>query len=84
MTIARVELKPYSNKVLNVIKAKYDLNDKSEALNKFIELYGDSEVEQEATDEYVKKILQIEEKHFKKYGFRTTTIEKMRKEIEVD
>lgn len=51
MTDARVSLVPYSNKVLNVVKAKYDLPDKSAALNKFIEIYGRMEVEKEPDDE---------------------------------
>ena len=33
---ARVELGDYANKVLGIIKIKYGLKDKSEALNKFI------------------------------------------------
>ena len=41
MVLARVVLSKYSDKVLNVVKAKFDLKDKSEALNKFVELYGD-------------------------------------------
>jgi hypothetical protein len=67
---ARVSLNPYANRVLAVVKAKYDLQDKSEALNKFVEMYGPNEVEPEVKDSYVKKILAIEEKHFRKYGYR--------------
>ena len=84
MVDARVELKPYSNKVVNVVKAKYELADKSEALNKFIELYGENEVEKEVSEEYIKKILEIEERHFKKYGFKNTTFEQLEKELEGD
>jgi hypothetical protein len=82
MVDARVSLNNYTNKVLAVVKAKYDLNDKSQALNKFAELYGCNEVEPEVKESYVKKILKIEEAHFRKYGYRHTTIEKLRKEIE--
>ncbi|MBS3057479.1 MAG: DUF2683 family protein, partial [Candidatus Diapherotrites archaeon] len=39
MVDARVHLSKYANRVLTVVKAKYDLNDKSQALNKFIEDY---------------------------------------------
>ena len=70
MVDARVHLNNYSNRVLGVIKAKYDLKDKSAALNKFVELYGSNEVEREVKDSYVKKILKIEEEHFKKYENR--------------
>jgi len=70
MVDARVHLSKYANRVLTVVKAKYDLNDKSQALNKFIEDYGENEVEPEVKEEYVKKILRIEKEHFKKYGYR--------------
>ena len=56
-TDARVILQPYSNKVLNVIKAKYSLPDKSAALNKFIEIYGRQEVEKEPMMSYGKRFL---------------------------
>ncbi|HIH21341.1 MAG: DUF2683 family protein [Candidatus Diapherotrites archaeon] len=68
MPVARVVLGSYANTVLNVIKAKYDLKDKSQALNKFIELYGPEEVEPKVKESFVKKILKIEENYFKKYG----------------
>jgi len=41
MVSARIKMNNHTNKVLNVIKAQFDLNDKSEALDKFAELCGD-------------------------------------------
>jgi len=82
MVDARVELNNYSNRVLAVVKAKYDLKDKSQALNRFIDMHGEEEVEKEVKDSYVKKILKIEEEHFKKHGFRHTSMKDLRKEIE--
>ncbi len=82
MVDARVRLNDYSNRVLGVIKAKYGLKDKSAALNKFVELYGENEVEREVKDSYVKELMKIEEEHLKKYGFRHTSIKSLRKEIE--
>ena len=38
MISARLNLTEYSNKVLNMIKIKFDLKDKSEALNKFMNM----------------------------------------------
>lgn len=70
MIHARITLDEYANKVLNVIKAKFDLRDKSEALNKFIDLFGDEVVEKEATEEYVKKIVAMSKRHFSKYGYK--------------
>ena len=82
MVDARVSLNKYSNRVLSVVKAKYDLNDKSQALNKFIADYGSNEIEPEVKESYIKKLLKIEDEHFKKYDYRHTNIKDLRKEIE--
>ncbi|MEK6973569.1 MAG: antitoxin [archaeon] len=73
MVFARIKLDDYSNRVLNVIKARYDLKDKSEAITKFIQIYGKEEVEPEISEEYVKKMLSTEGKHFEKYGHKPMT-----------
>lgn len=73
MIDARVSLSEYANRVLALVKAKYGLRDKSEALNKFIETYGENEIEREVKESYVKKLLKLEEEHFKKYGYRKMT-----------
>jgi hypothetical protein len=77
MISARVELNNYANRVLGVIKMKFGLKDKSEALNKFIEIYGENIIEKESNDEYVKKILTISENHFNKYGKRKMTMQEL-------
>jgi hypothetical protein len=77
MISARVELNNYANRVLGVIKMKFGLKDKSEALNKFIDIYGENIIEKEANNEYVKKILTISENHFKKYGKRKMTMQEL-------
>lgn len=84
MIDARMKLKPYTNRVLSVVKAKYDLKDKSDALNRFAEMYGPEEVELEAKDSYVKKILALVDEHHKKPGKRYSSIAELRKEIEGD
>ena len=66
MVLARLNLNDYTNKVLNVIKAKFDLKDKSEAINKLAELAGDEFVEKQASDRYMKKLLEIDREHMKK------------------
>ena len=55
------------------------LKDKSEAINFFIETYGDDVVEKEATDEYVKKMGDMVDRHFKKYGHRTMSLKELDK-----
>lgn len=79
MVYARITLSDYANQVLNVIKAKFDLHDKSEATNRFIEMFGDEFVEKEANDEYLKKIIETEKKHFQKYGRRKMTSQELDK-----
>ncbi|MFW6283440.1 MAG: antitoxin [Minisyncoccales bacterium] len=64
---ARVELNDYANRVLGIIKIKFGLKDKSEALNKFIELYGGETMEKKVSDEYVKKVVEIAKRHFDQY-----------------
>jgi hypothetical protein len=74
----------YTSRVLGVIKEKYGLNDKSQALNKFVDMFGEEFVEKEVSEDYIKKILAIEDRHFKKYGYRNTTFEQLEKELEGD
>jgi len=76
---ARIELNEYANKVINMIKVKFGLKDKSEALNKFIELYGEDVIENEASEEYSKKIIEIANNHFKKYSHRKMTLQELNK-----
>ncbi len=76
---ARVELGDYANRVLGIIKIKYGLKDKSEALNKFIELYGNDILEKEASEEYVKKVIEISNNHFKKYGYKKMSLQELNK-----
>jgi len=77
MISARVELNNYANKVLGIIKIKFGLKDKSEALNKFIELYGDDVMEQEATEEYTKRIIEATKKHFDKYQNKKMSVQEL-------
>jgi len=79
MVFARVILNEYTNKVINVIKAKFGLKDKSEALNKFVELYGEEIIEKEANDQYIKKVIEISERHLKKYGKKDMSIKELDK-----
>lgn len=80
---ARVELNQYANKVISVIKAKYGLKDKSDAINKFAELYGDEVVEKEAKDKYLKKVMETVDKHMKKYGNRKMSLKELDSLFEV-
>ena len=76
---ARIELSPLSNRILAVIKAKYGLVDKSQAINKFVELYGSEIIEKEANEEYVKKFLEITNKHLAKYRNKKMSLKELDK-----
>ena len=84
MVFARLKLDDYTNKVLNVVKAKFGFKDKSRALNKFVEIYGDEIVEKEAKDEYIKKVIDIDERHIKKYGHKKMSLKELDRLCEVD
>ena len=81
---ARIELNGYANKVLAVLKAKYGLKDKSEAINKFAELYGNELVEKEANEEYIKKMIEGVNEHLKKYKDRRMTFKELDALFEVN
>lgn len=83
MISARVELNDYTNKVLGIIKIKFGLKDKSESLNKFIELYGDDIMDQEANEEYTKKVIEITKKHFEKYQNKKMSVAELDNLFEV-
>lgn len=84
MVEARMKLNKYTNKVLNVVKAKYELKDKSEALNKFVQIHGWQETEPEVRDEFVEEVIQIMKRHKEKHDNRTMTIKEVKKLLEED
>ncbi len=61
MVKAIVNISDENNQVINIIKAKYNLKDKSEAINKIIEEYAELLLEPELKPEYVEKIKKIME-----------------------
>ncbi len=74
----------YTNRVLGVVKEKYGLNDKSQALNKFVEMFGEEFVDREVKEEVIKEVIASCDRHIKKYGFRSRTTKDLRKLIEAD
>lgn len=77
MVDARIVLDDYANRVINVIKAKFGLKDKSEAINKFITLYGDEVIEKEASEKYVQKVIIMSQEHLHKYGRRKMSLKEL-------
>ncbi len=56
MVYAVINITEHANRILNIIKAKYDLKDKSEAINIVAQIYEEDVLEPELRPEYVKKL----------------------------
>ena len=79
MVKAIININQRTNRLLNIIKAKYGLKDKSEAIDKMAEQYNDEILEPELRPEYVEKIRKLEKNgKFKRYS----SVKELREEIE--
>ena len=56
MVYAVINITEHANRVLNIIKAKYGLKDKSEAINIVAQIYEEDVLEPELKPQYVKKL----------------------------
>lgn len=75
----RAQIDEYTNRVLGVIKERFGLKDKSEALNKFADMFGQEFVEREVKDEVVEEVIKSCEAHIKKYGHRKMSLKELDK-----
>jgi hypothetical protein len=79
MVQAFIDIDERTNRILNILKAKYGLKDKSQAIERMAEEYEENLLEPELKPEYVEKIRKIEAQgKFTKY----TTLKQLRDEIE--
>lgn len=78
MVQALVEIDENTNRVLNVVKAKYGLRDKGEAIQVVVERYIEEENEPELRPEFIEKIRKTE--HQK--GIKFKSINELRKRYE--
>ncbi len=62
-----VKITDYANRVLGVVKEKFGLQDKGEALDKFAELYGVEYVDSEVKEEVIREILRMDKEYFAKH-----------------
>ncbi len=70
MVQAMINISEESNRVLNVVKAKYGLRDKSEAINIVVKEYEENFLEPELRPEYKKKLFGIiKGRHFSREDF---------------
>ena len=79
MVKAMINITPEANHILNIIKAKHDLKDKSEAIVKITLDYGLELMEPELQPSFIKKI-----QNLKKRGefLEFNSLEKLRNSIE--
>ena len=73
----RAELDDYTNRVLGVVKEKFGLRDKSEALKKFADMFGDEFVEKEVKEEFITETLNIISEHHKKHPKRRMNLREL-------
>lgn len=59
MVQALVQVDENTNRVLNIVKAKYELKDKGEAIQFVVSRFIESEDEPELRPEFIKKIKEI-------------------------
>lgn len=60
MVKAIVNINESANRVINIVKAKENLNDKSDAINVIIEAYGKEMLEPELRPEFIKELLEAQ------------------------
>ena len=70
MVQAMININEESNRVLNIVKAKYGLKDKSEAINIVVKEYEENFLEPELRPTYKNKLLKIiKGKHISREDF---------------
>lgn len=78
MVKAMIDIDEHANQVLNIIKAKYDLPDKSQAINLMAMQYEEEVLEPEFKPEYAEKLKKIiKSKNYSK----PMTLEEFRKHL---
>lgn len=70
MTSMSISVSPYTSKVLGVIKEKYGLKNKAEALDKFANLCGEEFVDRELKDDLLKEMIDSCETWEKQHKFK--------------
>ena len=78
MVQAVININENTNRVLNIVKAKFGLRDKSQAINIVVSEYEENFLEPQLRPEYIKKLKKIR----KQKGIRFKSIDGLRKHIE--
>ena len=65
-----IDIDKHTNQVLNIVKAQYGLKDKSEAIEKVVDIFEEEVMEPELKPDYIEKIKKIrKEKSIKVKSF---------------
>ncbi len=78
MTQAIITLGEYEDRILNIVKGKYGLKNKSDTVNFIIDKYEEGFLEPELKPEYIEELEKIKKGKFKKYS----SIDALRRSIE--
>ena len=79
MVQAMIDIPEEANQILNIVKARYNLNTKSEAISKIVLECGANLLEPKIRPEYLEKLERIEKEG---HGETFNSIEQLRKKIE--
>ena len=75
MVQAMIDIPENVNHILSIVKARYQLKDKSEAISKIVLECGENILEPELRPEYIKKLEKIQKGKYIKYN----SIDELRK-----
>ena len=78
MVQAIIDINEKTNRILNIFKAKYDLKDNSQAIERITKEYEEEVLEPQLRPEYIQKLKMIH----KEKGIKFKNIEELRKIIE--
>ena len=78
MVQAMIDIPSEANHILNIIKARYNLKTKSEAIAKIVIEFGEDLLELELRPEYIEKLRRIEKEG---YGKTYSSIDQLRRDI---
>ena len=70
-----IDMNEDENRILNIVKAKFGLKNKSQAVALILKIYADSFLEPELRPEYLEKLRRID----KQKGIHFKSIEELRK-----
>jgi|TARA_B100001971_G_C18075108_1_gene475225 DNA topoisomerase IA len=78
MVQAIITINEHEDRILNIVKGKYGLKNKSEAVRLVIDKFEEEFIEPELRPEYEKELLKVDRGKFKKFS----SIAELRREIE--